>query len=132
MNTFTVLKPEQGYDTIFITRQDHKIEDIFVNSSVELMLTELPIATKETKEIIELYEDQWLDLNDNEFKVPTSKQHDVFVYEQLDSDDFLALLIRYPSVIGKLIAREFYKDIEEVTDRLDNELYAFYQTHKAT
>ncbi|EJA7359176.1 TPA: hypothetical protein ACVO3M_004622 [Vibrio diabolicus] len=132
MNTFTVLKPEQGYDTIFITRQDHKIEDIFVNSSVELMLTELPIATKETKEIIELYEDQWLDLNDNEFKVPTSKQHDVFVYEQLDSDDFLALLIRYPRVVGKLIAREFYKDIEEVTTRLDCELYEFYQTHKAT
>ncbi|MBO0242399.1 MULTISPECIES: hypothetical protein [Vibrio] len=132
MNTFTVLKPEQGYDTIFITRQDHKIEEIFVNSSVELMLTELPISTKETKEIIELYEDQWLDLNDNEFKVPTSKQHDVFVYEQLDSDDFLALLIRYPRVVGKLIAREFYKDIEEVTTRLDNELYEFYQTHKAT
>ncbi|HCE1825640.1 TPA: hypothetical protein NJ265_000165 [Vibrio parahaemolyticus] len=132
MNTFTVLKPEQGYDTIFITRQDHKIEDIFVNSSVELMLTELPIPTKETKEIIELYEDQWLDLNDNEFKVPTSKQYDVFVYEQLDSDDFLALLIRYPRVVGKLIAREFYKDIEEVTTRLDNELYEFYQTHKAT
>ncbi|MBS9849556.1 hypothetical protein [Vibrio alginolyticus] len=132
MNTFTVLKPEQGYDTIFITRQDHKIEDIFVNSSVELMLTELPIATKETKEIIELYEDQWLDLNDNEFKVPTSKQHDVFVYEQLDSDDFLALLIRYPRVVGKLIAREFYKDIEEVTTRLDCELYEFYQTHKET
>ncbi|HCG7551295.1 MULTISPECIES: hypothetical protein [Vibrio] len=132
MNTFTVLKPEQGYDTIFITRQDHKIEEIFVNSSVPLMITELPIPTKETKEIIELYEDQWLDLNDNEFKVPTSKQHDVFVYEQLDSDDFLALLIRYPRVVGKLIAREFYKDIEEVTTRLDNELYEFYQTHKAT
>ncbi|TOB81691.1 hypothetical protein CGJ96_24985, partial [Vibrio parahaemolyticus] len=63
------------------------------------MITELPIPTKETKEIIELYEDQWLDLNDNEFKVPTSKQHDVFVYEQLDSDDFLALLIRYPRVV---------------------------------
>ncbi|HCH0354517.1 hypothetical protein R7E79_01705 [Vibrio sp. Vb2135] len=132
MNTFTVLKPEQGYDTIFITRQDHKIEEIFVNSSVPLMITELPIPTKETKEIIELYEDQWLDLNDNEFKVPTSKQHDVFVYEQLDSDDFLALLIRYPRVVGKLIAREFYKDIEEVTTRLDCELYEFYQTHKAT
>ncbi|EPU5968965.1 hypothetical protein ACVX70_001121 [Vibrio alginolyticus] len=132
MNTFTVLKPEQGYDTIFITRQAHKIEEIFVNSSTELMITELPISTKETKEIIELYEDQWLNLNDSEFKVPTSKQHDVFVYEQLDSDDFLALLIRYPRVVGKLIAREFYKDIEEVTTRLDNELYEFYQTHKAT
>ncbi|MBT0012165.1 hypothetical protein ACRTEU_16085 [Vibrio alginolyticus] len=132
MNTFTVLKPEQGYNTIFITRQDHKIEEIFVNSSTELMITELPISTKETKEIIELYEDQWLDLNDNEFKVPTSKLHDVFIYEQLDSDDFLALLTRYPRVVGKLIAKEFYKDIEEVTTRLDNELYEFYQTHKAT
>ncbi|MDG2744298.1 hypothetical protein, partial [Vibrio parahaemolyticus] len=117
MNTFTVLKPEQGYDTIFITRQDHKIEEIFVNSSVELMLTELPISTKETKEIIELYEDQWLDLNDNEFKVPTSKQHDGFVYEHLDSNYCLAWLIRYARVVGKLIAREFYKDSEEVTNR---------------
>ncbi|NMV20826.1 hypothetical protein HKB23_00250, partial [Vibrio parahaemolyticus] len=59
MNThFTVLKPEQDLNTIFITQDEDTAKRVFNNSTVPLQIAGMPITNQDTQDLVELYENE--------------------------------------------------------------------------
>ncbi|EHR6475107.1 hypothetical protein KUK78_004787 [Vibrio parahaemolyticus] len=126
MNTFTVLKPEQDLNTIFITQDEQTAVEAFEGSTVPLMITEMPIKSSDTNDIVQLYKNEWVDLNS--FKYPFVKHLDTYVYTNLSSDEFINLLVQCPEIINKMISVQYYAEEKEIVKDLENELYEFFQT----
>ncbi|EOX4835617.1 hypothetical protein ACG9VX_000530 [Vibrio alginolyticus] len=123
--SFTVLTPVESYDTIFITQDEQTAVEAFEGSTVPLMITEMPIKSSDTDDIVQLYKNEWLDLND--FKYPFVKHLDTYVYTSLSSDEFLTLLVQSPKIINKMISVQYYAEEKEIVKDLENELYEFFQ-----
>ncbi|MDF4280648.1 hypothetical protein P3471_23350 [Vibrio parahaemolyticus] len=127
MNTyFTVLKPEQDLNTIFITQDEDTAKRVFNNSTVPLHISGMPITNQDTQDLVELYENEWLDLHLNEFKYPCEKNGSVYTYATLSSEQFLGLLVMHPNMLNKMITVDSYKGCKEITEELEQELYKFF------
>ncbi|EJT1897486.1 hypothetical protein QTO01_20040 [Vibrio mytili] len=124
METFYVLKPQQDLNTIFITQDEDTAERVFDNSTVPLQIVGMPITNPDTQDLVELFKNEWVDLND--YKYPSSKHGNKYTYANLSSEQFLCLLVMYPNIMNKMIAIEDYKEYPEITEELEQELYEFF------
>ncbi|MCY9879619.1 hypothetical protein OTK59_24065 [Vibrio natriegens] len=123
--TFVVLKPENTYPTIYITTDQKHAFEVFEASTVPLNVCELPIKNKYTKEILSLFENEWMDVND--FKVPVHKVESGYQYASLTVDEFLNILVQYPEMINKLISRNYWKDSIDIVANLEDQIFEFFK-----
>lgn len=124
MNTFTVLKPE-NYETIFISLDENQAQEVFESSTVPLQICELPITDEDTRDIVEAYQNEWVDVND--FKYPTKRTNHSYKYSALTVDEFLNILVQCPKILNKMIAVEFWKDYPDTKANLENQLFEIFQ-----
>lgn len=124
-NTFVVLKPQSNYPTIYITTDQKHAFEVFEASTVPLEVGELKIKNGDVKEIIDIFNREWIDIN--EYKVPVLKNKSGFEYVSLNVDEFLTIITTYPEMMDKLIARNYWVDYPDTVKSLDRELYDFFQ-----
>ncbi|MCR9626928.1 hypothetical protein NB520_03605 [Vibrio antiquarius] len=127
MKTLYVLKPQNDVGTIFITTSMNKADQVYDNSAEPLATIHMPITNPDTQELVDLYENEWLDLHLDEFKYPISKHGNTYTYENLTCELFLGLLVMYPNILCKMITIEDYKEFPDITTDLKQEVYEFFQ-----
>ncbi|ELA8172830.1 hypothetical protein RGL50_000283 [Vibrio alginolyticus] len=126
METFYVLKPQQDLNTIFITQDEDTAKQVFDNSTIPLQIVGMPITNPDTQDLVELYENEWLDLHLKEFKYPCEKNGNTYTYETLSSEEFLGVLVVYPNMLNKMVTVDSYRGFKEITEELEQELYKFF------
>ncbi|EME9800773.1 hypothetical protein AB6E05_01225 [Vibrio alginolyticus] len=126
METFYVLKPQQDLNTIFITQDEDTAKQVFDNSTIPLQIVGMPITNPDTQDLVELYENEWLDLHLKEFKYPCEKNGNTYTYETLSSEEFLGVLVVYPNMLNKMVTVDSYRGCKEITEELEQELYEFF------
>ncbi|EHI5143953.1 hypothetical protein QNE83_002684 [Vibrio alginolyticus] len=126
MKTFYVLKPQQDLNTIFITQDEDSAERVFDNSTIPLQIVGMPITNPDTQDLVQLYENEWLDLHLKEFKYPCEKNGNTYTYETLSSEEFLGVLVVYPNMLNKMVTVDSYRGCKEITEELEQELYEFF------
>lgn len=126
METFYVLKPQQDLNTIFITQDEDTAERVFDNSTIPLQIVGMPITNPDTRDLVQLYENEWLDLHLKEFKYPCEKNGNTYTYETLSSEEFLGVLVVYPNMLNKMVTVDSYRGCKEITEELEQELYEFF------
>ncbi|EOX4455689.1 hypothetical protein ACJ5M8_000701 [Vibrio antiquarius] len=127
MKTFYALKPQNDVGTIFITQDEATGKQVLKNSAEPLAFVGMPIVHTDTQDLVDLYENNWLDLHLDEFKYPISKHGNTYTYENLTCELFLGLLVMYPNILCKMIAIEDYKEFPDITADLKQEVYEFFQ-----
>lgn len=124
--TFVVLKPQANtYPTIYITTDQKHAFEVFESSTVPLEVGELKIKNEDVQEIIDIFDKEWIDIND--YKVPVLENKSGFEYVSLNVDEFLTIITTYPEMMDKLIARNYWVDYPDTVKNLDRELYEFFQ-----
>ncbi|EPX6937756.1 hypothetical protein ACW0Z6_000951 [Vibrio alginolyticus] len=126
MKTFYVLKPQQDLNTIFITQDEDTAKQVFDNSTIPLQIVGMPITNPDTQDLVELYENEWLDLHLKEFRYPCEKNGNKYTYETLSSEEFLGVLVVYPNMLNKMVTVDSYRGCKEITEELEQELYEFF------
>ncbi|EPP6379629.1 hypothetical protein ACUNB6_000950 [Vibrio alginolyticus] len=126
MKTFYVLKPQQDLNTIFITQDEDTAKQVFDNSTIPLQIVGMPITNPDTQDLVELYENEWLDLHLKEFRYPCEKNGNTYTYETLSSEEFLGVLVVYPNMLNKMVTVDSYRGCKEITEELEQELYEFF------
>ncbi len=124
--TFVVLKPQANtYPTIYITTDQKHAFEVFEASTVQLEVGELKIKNEDVQEIIDIFNKEWIDIND--YKVPVFETKSGFEHISLTVDEFLTAITNYPEIMDKLIARNYWVDYPDTVKSLDCELYEFFQ-----